>query len=199
MSFLFSLRSVVRWPVFLGLGLVCLFAPTGAAKATNAPHSPMKENDSPPSLIPSAAGLTEAEWRERLSPEAYRILRQAGTERPFGEVYEQFKSQGEGAYYCAGCGHLLFSSAHKFDSHCGWPSFYDAAQLETVELRRDTSLGMVRTEVVCANCEGHLGHLFEGEGFKTPTDQRYCINGYVLVFVPKGEAPPPKREKVSGS
>jgi peptide-methionine (R)-S-oxide reductase len=159
----------------------------------------MKESETPPSHLPSAAGLSEAEWRARLSPEAYRILRQAGTERPFGDVYRQFKEQGEGAYYCAGCGSLLFSSAHKFDSHCGWPSFYDAAQLDTVELRRDESLGMVRTEVVCATCEGHLGHLFEGEGFNTPIDQRFCINGYVLVFVPKGEAPPTPPQPTVGS
>lgn len=150
----------------------------------------MKESAKVPDEVFAAEALTDDEWRERLSPEAFRILRKAGTERPFGEVYQQFKDQGKGAYYCAGCGSLLFSSAHKFDSHCGWPSFYDPAKIESVKLRRDETLGMVRTEVVCARCEGHLGHLFEGEGFETPKDQRFCINGYVLVFVPEGGTAP---------
>lgn len=185
-------RRAVRAFLAIVLGLCQLLA-TGCSAQTREPtDGPMKVTDSPPSIIPSAVGLTEEEWRARLSPEAFRILRQAGTERPFGEIYEQFKHQGKGSYYCAGCGSLLFSSAHKFDSHCGWPSFYDPAKIDTVELRRDASLGMVRTEVVCAQCKGHLGHLFEGEGFDTPTDQRFCINGYVLVFVPEGESPPTK-------
>ncbi|MFP4283469.1 MAG: peptide-methionine (R)-S-oxide reductase MsrB [Opitutales bacterium] len=157
----------------------------------------MKERQEAPDRIEKPASLSEAEWRARLTPEQYRILREAGTERAFGEVYRQFKDQGEGDYYCAGCGTLLFSSMHKFDSHCGWPSFYDPAEIESVELREDRSLGMVRTEVVCANCGGHLGHLFKGEGFDTPKDQRFCINGFVLEFVPKGAAAPSDRAKSS--
>eukprot|EP00903_Cladosiphon_okamuranus_P003661 g3659.t1 len=129
---------------------------------------------------------TEDEWRNILSPEAFHILRQSGTERPFGETYKQFNEQEAGTYHCAGCGALLFSSNEKFDSHCGWPSFYDPAKAENVTTRRDVSAGMVRIEVNCAICGGHLGHVFEGEGFDTPTDQRYCINGAGLKFVPAG-------------
>lgn len=149
-------------------------------------HSPqpMQELPEAPTPIENASQLSAADWAAKLSPEAYRILRQAGTERPHGPVYQQFKQQGSGNYHCAGCGTLLFSSEHKFDSRCGWPAFWDPAQIDAVELRVDNSLGMVRTEVVCKNCKGHLGHLFEGEGFNTPTDQRFCINGTVLIFVP---------------
>ncbi len=131
--------------------------------------------------------LTDEEWRERLTPEQYRILRQAGTERPNGQVYREFKAQGEGSYHCAGCNALLFTSDQKFDSGCGWPSFYDPADAENVVRKIDLSLGMRRIEVVCAVCDGHLGHVFEGEGFDTPTDKRYCINGVGLRFVPAGE------------
>mgnify|MGYP000079581753 CR=1 FL=1 len=127
---------------------------------------------------------TDEEWKKQLTPEQYRILRKAGTEAPNGAVYKEFKHQGEGTYHCAGCGALLFSSKEKFDSGCGWPSFYDPAKAENVVLKKDISLGMVRTEVVCAKCGGHLGHVFEGEGYDTPTDKRYCINGVGLVYVP---------------
>jgi len=145
---------------------------------------PMKELPAAPEKTEAAADLPIDQWQQKLTPEQYRILRQAGTERPNGPVYRQFKQQGAGTYYCAGCGAELFSSEHKFDSRCGWPSFWDPAQIDAVELRADTSHGTVRTEVVCRTCKGHLGHVFEGEGFDTPTDQRYCINGTVLVFVP---------------
>ncbi len=127
---------------------------------------------------------TDAEWKKELTPEQYRILRQAGTERANGEVYKEFKHQGKGTYHCAGCGTLLFSSEQKFDSGCGWPSFYDPAKAENVVIKKDFSGGMVRVEVVCAKCDGHLGHVFEGEGFNTPTDRRFCINGGGLVYVP---------------
>lgn len=137
-----------------------------------------------PEKISRPDELSPEDWAGRLNPEQFRILRHAATERPFGKVYETFQAQDKGAYYCAGCGQLLFTSGEKFDSHCGWPSFFDPAEIDSVELRTDESGGMIRTEVVCANCKGHLGHLFEGEGFDTPTDQRYCINGSVLVHVP---------------
>lgn len=127
---------------------------------------------------------TDEEWKKILTPEQYYILREAGTERANGQVYKEFKEQGEGAYHCAGCDALLFSSKEKFDSKCGWPSFYDPAKAENVTTKRDTSAGMVRIEVVCSKCDGHLGHVFEGEGFDTPTDKRYCINGVGLKFVP---------------
>jgi peptide-methionine (R)-S-oxide reductase len=137
---------------------------------------------------------TDDEWRKELTPEQYRVLRQAGTERAFGPGYEEFKKQGTGTYVCGGCGAELFSSKEKFDSHCGWPSFYDPANATNVVTRDDSTAGMTRTEVLCARCGGHLGHVFKGEGFKTPTDQRYCINGVSLKFVPAGatSAPPAK-------
>ena len=127
---------------------------------------------------------TDAEWKKELTPEQYRILREAGTERANGEVYKEFKHQGEGSYHCAGCGALLFSSKEKFDSGCGWPSFYDSSKANNVLEHVDNSHGMRRVETVCKRCGAHLGHVFEGEGFKTPTDKRYCINGGGLVFVP---------------
>jgi len=137
--------------------------------------------------------LTEEEWKERLTPEQYYILRQAGTERANGEVYKKFKAQGGGTYYCAGCNAELFKSDTKFDSQCGWPSFYDPSKAKNVKTDVDYHLGYARTEVRCAVCDGHLGHVFEGERFtsmggnQTPTGQRYCINGTVLKFVPDGE------------
>lgn len=133
---------------------------------------------------------TEEEWRKELTPEQYRILRQDGTERANGQVYEEFKKQGGGTYYCAGCNAELFSSDHKFDSHCGWPSFYDPAKAKNIKTSVDYHLGYPRTEVICAVCDGHLGHVFMGERFEslggkqTPTGKRYCINGTVLKFVP---------------
>ena len=135
---------------------------------------------------------TDAEWKKQLTPEQYAILRQSDTERPNGEVYQEFKHQGKGTYHCAGCNALLFSSEQKFDSGCGWPSFYDPAKAENVTLKKDVTLGMTRIEVVCAKCGGHLGHVFEGEGYKTPTDKRFCINGGGLVYVPAKEASPAK-------
>ncbi|MEX1116603.1 MAG: peptide-methionine (R)-S-oxide reductase MsrB [Akkermansiaceae bacterium] len=135
---------------------------------------------------------TDAEWKKQLTAEQYHILREAGTERANGQVYKEFKNQGEGTYHCAGCNALLFSSKEKFDSGCGWPSFYDPAKAENVTLKKDVTLGMTRIEVVCAKCGGHLGHVFEGEGFDTPTDKRFCINGGGLVYVPATEQPSPK-------
>ena len=132
-----------------------------------------------------AAKLTEEEWKKRLTPEQFAILRKAGTERSNGKVYQQFKAQGGGTYYCAGCNSELFSSKEKFDAHCGWPSFYDPSKARNVKTKVDRSAFMTRTEVLCAVCDGHLGHIFTGEGFDTPTDKRYCINGTSLKFVPE--------------
>ena len=127
--------------------------------------------------------LTEQEWRERLSPEQYHILREAGTERAFTGKYEQNKA--EGMYYCAGCGAPLFSSDTKYNSGSGWPSYYKPVEGEAVEEFQDSSHGMVRTEVRCAKCEGHLGHVFP-DG-PEPTGLRYCINSASLDFKPEGE------------
>lgn len=132
--------------------------------------------------------LSDAEWRERLTAQQYNVLREAGTDRPFSPVYDEFKNEGAGTYVCTGCDTPLFTSATKFDARCGWPAFYDPAGTDSIEVKSDASMGMVRNEVVCAKCEGHLGHLFEGEGFKTPTDQRYCINATSLRFIPAAEA-----------
>lgn len=122
---------------------------------------------------------TDDDWKQQLSPERYAVLREKATEAPFSGEYDmQFV---DGTYACAACGAELFASETKFDAHCGWPSFFDAKH-GAVEFVVDDSLGMARTEVVCACCGGHLGHVFEGEGFATPTDQRYCINSLSLAF-----------------
>ena len=126
---------------------------------------------------------SDAEWRELLSPAEYQVLRQAGTERPF--VGEYTDTTEEGVYSCRACGAELFRSEHKFASHSGWPSFYVPSAEDGVEYIEDHSLGMRRVEVRCSNCGSHLGHLFEGEGYPTPTDQRYCINSISMRFEPK--------------
>jgi peptide-methionine (R)-S-oxide reductase len=125
---------------------------------------------------------TEEEWREALTPEQYRVLREAGTERAFtGELTDRFDP---GLYRCAGCGQELFSAETKFHSGCGWPSFSDADP-DKVVMRDDSSHGMRRTEVLCSNCGGHLGHVFPDGPL--PTGQRYCINSVSLKFDPKAD------------
>ncbi|MET9284057.1 peptide-methionine (R)-S-oxide reductase MsrB [Nocardia beijingensis] len=130
--------------------------------------------------------LSPQEWRSKLNPEEYSVLREAATERPFTGEYTDTKT--EGVYVCRACGTELFRSSEKFDSHCGWPSFFDPAASDAVILRSDDSLGMHRVEVLCANCHSHLGHVFEGEGYNTPTDKRYCINSIALRLHPSDSA-----------
>jgi peptide-methionine (R)-S-oxide reductase len=127
----------------------------------------------------------DEEWRQQLTPDEYAVLRRAGTERAFtGEYTENHRV---GVYRCRACGAELFRSEHKFESHCGWPSFFTPLAGERVIERTDTTMGMKRTEVLCANCHSHLGHVFEGEGYGTPTDLRYCINSISLSFEPAPE------------
>ena len=121
---------------------------------------------------------TEAEWRELLSPEEYAVLREAATEAPFTGEYTDTKT--EGVYRCRACGAELFRSDAKFESHCGWPSFYQPSESDAVVLIEDRTLGTVRTEVRCAACDSHLGHVFTGEGYEVPTDERWCINSVSL-------------------
>ncbi|MBD8583533.1 MULTISPECIES: peptide-methionine (R)-S-oxide reductase MsrB [unclassified Frigoribacterium] len=126
---------------------------------------------------------SDEEWRRELDPQAYQVLRQAATERPWtGELLDESRA---GVYACAACGAELFKSGTKFDSGCGWPSFYESVDPEAVQLIEDDSLGMVRTEVRCATCGSHLGHVFP-DGFGTPTGDRYCMNSISLDFKAEG-------------
>jgi peptide-methionine (R)-S-oxide reductase len=138
----------------------------------------MSEETSRPKLE-----LSDAQWREKLTPEEFDVLRRAGTERAFTGEYTD--TAAEGVYECRACGAELFRSTEKFESHCGWPSFFDPTRTDAVILRPDDSMGTTRTEVLCANCRSHLGHVFSGEGYPTPTDQRYCINSISLRLVPR--------------
>lgn len=124
---------------------------------------------------------SEQEWRKLLTREEYKVLRMKGTERPFRNKYDKLFEPGK--YVCAACGQELFSADTKFDSGCGWPAFYASMAGDRVILTPDTSLGMVRTEVTCARCGSHLGHIFN-DAPRTPTGQRYCINSVSLKFIP---------------
>jgi peptide-methionine (R)-S-oxide reductase len=131
-----------------------------------------------------AVEKTDEEWRDELSPEEYNVLRQAGTERAFtGKLLEEHRT---GVYRCRACDHELFRSDTKFESHCGWPSFYDPKDSDAVERLEDITFGMKRVEVRCKNCGSHLGHVFE-DAPQTPTGDRYCMNSISLTFEPAAE------------
>ncbi|MGH3655566.1 MAG: peptide-methionine (R)-S-oxide reductase MsrB [Micromonosporaceae bacterium] len=135
------------------------------------------------------AKKSDAQWRAELSPQEYHVLREAGTEPAWTGEYTDTKTRG--VYRCRACGAELFSSNTKFDSHCGWPSFYTPLAGERVHYLTDRSLGVERTEVRCATCDSHLGHVFAGEGYDTPTDQRYCINSISLTLEPADDTAQP--------
>ncbi|GGX69674.1 peptide-methionine (R)-S-oxide reductase MsrB [Streptomyces fructofermentans] len=124
----------------------------------------------------------DEQWRAELTPVEYRVLRKAATEPAFTGEYTDTKTKG--VYSCRACGAELFTSSEKFDSRSGWPSFFDPKDSDAVELVPDRSFGVMQTEVRCARCGSHLGHVFKGEGFPTPTDERYCINSISMQLTP---------------
>ena len=145
-------------------------------------HDTQREETGAALTPEAAAARTDAQWRELLSPVEYHVLREAGTEPPNSGEYVDTTT--EGVYECRACGAELFRSDTKFASHCGWPSFFAPLAEDRVRYIEDTSMGMKRVEVRCATCDSHLGHVFEGEGYGTPTDLRYCMNSVSLRLAP---------------
>ena len=174
---------------FISLCAVCLLIGFSACQAEE--PKPSKTETKMEKLKPEVV-LSDEEWKKRLTAEQFAVARNAGTERPFGLIYETFEKQGEGTYYCVCCGVELFTSNEKFHSGCGWPSFYDASKAKNVFEKVDNSHGMARIETVCKRCGAHLGHVFEGESVSkdTPTNRRFCINGVALKFVEAGGKAP---------
>jgi peptide-methionine (R)-S-oxide reductase len=185
-------------PRILSLILLLALLPLAACVRSDGADSVAKRSEQPStsggSTMPTDQPVvtrTDEEWKKLLTPQQYEVARRRGTEPPGGRAYEEFEKQGEGTYYCVCCGAELFTSKEKFNSGCGWPSFWNPSTAKNIAERVDRSLGTVRTEVVCRRCNAHLGHVFDGEGFRTPTDRRFCINAASMTFVPKGGAPPP--------
>lgn len=161
--------------------------PAAPAAAPTQPTQPNQPKEIPP--VGDKLVLSDEEWQKRLTPEQYKVLRRKGTEPAFCGGYTATKTHGPGIYHCTGCGVPLFTAKTKFDSGTGWPSFWEQIP-GRVASEEDRSHGMIRTEVHCARCGGHLGHLFD-DG-PAPTGQRYCINAVSLAFVPEGKDAAPK-------
>lgn len=151
---------------------------TNATKKTTMESGKEKKNEVYNRDEKAKVNLSNEDWKKILDPEVYYIARQKGTERPWTSKFEDFKEKG--TYYCAACGNSLFQSDTKFESGCGWPSFYEPISKKSIIYTPDNTLGMKRTEVQCGRCEAHLGHVFE-DG-PPPTGLRYCINGVILDF-----------------
>ena len=156
------------------------------SQRTSRPENSTVSSESNPVAQVGKVVKSEAQWREQLSKQEYRVLREAGTERAFTGEYTDTTTAG--VYRCRACDAELFRSEEKFGSHCGWPSFFAPLAEDRVRYIRDTLLGYPRTEVRCAACDSHLGHVFEGEGYDTPTDQRYCINSISMKLEPSSNA-----------
>jgi peptide-methionine (R)-S-oxide reductase len=166
------------------IALFCLQSCYSQNDQNKAPKMDNKNNPAYSRTDNTKVVLKEDEWKNLLSPEVYDVARKKGTERPYSSKYESFKEVG--TYYCAACGNALFKSDTKFDSGCGWPSFYEPISKGSIIYLPDNTLGMKRTEVECGRCKSHLGHVFE-DG-PPPTGLRYCINGVVLDFDKAKEA-----------
>ena len=172
------------WMLLLVLSGLAGCSDVDAQQPAKSPPDAKKESTAEKKEMPEKIIRTEKEWKKLLSREQYRVLRMKGTEAPFRNKYD--KHFEEGIYSCAACGLELFESDTKFNSGCGWPAFYAAKAGERVTLTPDYYLGMIRTEVTCARCDSHLGHIF-ADAPQTPTGQRYCINSVSLTFKPKSE------------
>jgi len=165
-------------------GVSCGYSQPKSRQTPATMESKSKKQDVFSRTDSSKLNLSDAEWKARLSPEVYYIARMKGTERPWTSRFEKFDEKG--TYFCAACGQALFRSDTKFDSGCGWPSFYEPVTKTSIVYLEDKSHGMIRTEVQCGRCEAHLGHVFE-DG-PPPTGLRYCINGVILDFEKAREA-----------
>lgn len=161
--------------------------PTRVTRVATRHHLTIMAASSQPEIF-GDKNTPESEWKNRLTAQEYHVLRQKGTEAPGTGEYNNFKAPAEGGtFVCRACNAPLYDSSTKFNSGCGWPAFYDELP-GTVERHEDVSMGMRRVEITCKNCGGHLGHVFEGEGFNTPTDQRHCVNSLSIKFVKNSSA-----------